>query len=234
MRCKTLGGHPVAPGSRCLGHGAGEAGTGQGRVKCPDRDAPSGPRVLVYRITVGVCWEPPDAPLAVRLAKIRPMTYETLFDAASAPADSTVLVGGAILAVMGLVLLRLDTESALVRQTPFRGRPVAWRVFRVAWLLIALAVVIGESWSRLAPRGAGEAMVVEGLVEDFVPASASGPNFESLTVIGVRFRYSDGYHRRGFHQTSMAGGPMRAGLMVRIHYVGPADDPTIVRLEARR
>jgi hypothetical protein len=74
-----------------------------------------------------------------------------------------------------------------------------------------------ESWSRRAQRDAGEAMVVEGPVRDFVPSSASGPNFESLMVNGVRFHYSDGFHLRGFHQTSTAGGPMRDGLEVRIH-----------------
>ena len=162
------------------------------------------------------------------------MTYEVLFDASSAPKDNSILLVAAALALLGLLAVRLGPGAQLALMKPFRDRPVAWRAMMAAWLVLALAVVAGELWSRLGPRESTHVMVVDGVVREFVQAARGGPKNESFTVGGVRFRYAQWAARRGFHQTSEAGGPIREGLEVRIHYVGPPEDPTIVRLEARR
>ena len=156
------------------------------------------------------------------------MKYELLFDVSSAPRDNSVLYASALLAVVGVVLLGLAPRAG-----PFRARPGAWRVFMAAWTALVCLVVGGELWSRLGPGWTAEARVVEGVVQDFVPASPDGPKIESFVVAGIRFQYADWAERRGFHQTSASGGPIREGLQVRIRYVGPSEDPTIVRLEAR-
>jgi hypothetical protein len=60
---------------------------------------------------------------------------------------------------------------------------------------------------------------------------------ESFTVNGVRFEYSEYATTPGFHHTSLYGGPMKAGLQVRIHYTdlfGETVHPTILRLEIAR
>lgn len=60
----------------------------------------------------------------------------------------------------------------------------------------------------------GRATVVEGVVEEFRPMR-TGHDTERFTVRGVRFSYSPNVRGLFFNQ---AGGPVREGLHVRIHY----------------
>jgi hypothetical protein len=76
---------------------------------------------------------------------------------------------------------------------------------------------------------AGNFSVVEGAVEDFHPMPFEGHQDECFTVQGVQFCYSDYMVGRGFNNTSSHGGPIRAGLPVRISHSGN----TILELEIR-
>src|SRR5262249_10246926 len=61
--------------------------------------------------------------------------------------------------------------------------------------------------------------IVEGTVEQFHPMPYHGHSLESFTVNGVRFEYSDfDDSKPGFNHTKSHGGPIHAGMRVRIHY----------------
>ena len=68
---------------------------------------------------------------------------------------------------------------------------------------------------------------MEGEVADFVPMPAAGHAMEHFCVQRVCFSYSDFVLNGGFNNTSSHGGPIRAGLPVRIAYL----DGVIVKLE---
>ena len=71
--------------------------------------------------------------------------------------------------------------------------------------------------------------VVEGAVENFHPMPFEGHQDECFSVQGVQFCYSDYIVGPGFNNTSSHGGPIRAGLPVRVSYI--AND--ILKLEIR-
>jgi hypothetical protein len=75
---------------------------------------------------------------------------------------------------------------------------------------------------------------IEGKVEDFKPMPPEGHVMESFCVKNVCFDYSDYVVTGGFNNTSSHGGPIRAGLRVRIHYIKgfvPSEGNVITRLE---
>ncbi|SRR6266404_5793782 len=73
----------------------------------------------------------------------------------------------------------------------------------------------------------GRYHVVEGFVQNFEPMNDWKNKHESFTVHGVRFTYSDFIVDQCFNNSSTHGGPIRAGLLVRVSYVGDC----ILRLE---
>ena len=76
----------------------------------------------------------------------------------------------------------------------------------------------------------GRAAVVEGLITDFRPEPWQGhAPPEQFTVNDVTFVYSYFEVTQGFHTTEARGGPLRAGVYVRIHHVGN----TILKLEVK-
>lgn len=72
--------------------------------------------------------------------------------------------------------------------------------------------------------------VVEGRVEDFVPGGPDGHPEEEFRVGEQHFHYYPGTHTSAFNMTAGRGGPVRPGLLVRIHHAGPL----IARLEIAR
>lgn len=75
-------------------------------------------------------------------------------------------------------------------------------------------------------------MVVKGLIENFSPSNNNGTHFESFSVNGVIFRYSDYSIVDGFHQTSKNNGPINNnGQQVRIGYTNKDDQNLILKLE---
>jgi hypothetical protein len=102
--------------------------------------------------------------------------------------------------------------------------------YSASWTTVAGAGVVGGHYRAQHLLRAGLASVVEGTVEDFHPMPYNGHDTERFTVDGVHFAYSDFAVGEGFNHTSSHGGPMRAGLHVRVHYQGPM----ILRLEVER
>jgi hypothetical protein len=73
----------------------------------------------------------------------------------------------------------------------------------------------------------GEYQTVEGVVTDFRPMPYQGHQDECFSVQDQHFCYSDYEIGPGFHNAASHGGPIRAGLPVRIAY----RDGRILRLE---
>ncbi|HRD81472.1 MAG TPA: hypothetical protein PLL53_11990 [Saprospiraceae bacterium] len=77
--------------------------------------------------------------------------------------------------------------------------------------------------------------VVEGKIENFVPMAAGGHGYESFSVAGVTFEYSDfdsTYH--GFNNTSSHGGPIKTnGQQVRLAYITIDGRNIILKIEVR-
>ncbi len=158
------------------------------------------------------------------------MNYQVVYDASQTGIDwlpifiSTILLSGAIIAWRG-------------RHSPyFRGEPWLAGIFLVFALIFSPCVIIGKVNEYITAQTrlhANQTAVVEGRIENFNPGVY--PNvLESFTVNGVRFEYSEFASTPGFHHTSIYGGPMKAGLQVRIHYTnlaGQTVHPTILRLE---
>ena len=103
-------------------------------------------------------------------------------------------------------------------------------VFAVCWTVASgLAVGVG-SYRASHALNTGAYSVVEGRVEKFTPMPWQGHADESFDVKGVHFAYSDYAVTAGFNNSASHGGPLRAGLQVRIAY----RDGEILRLEVAR
>ncbi|MDA3891794.1 MAG: hypothetical protein PF517_09040 [Salinivirgaceae bacterium] len=73
---------------------------------------------------------------------------------------------------------------------------------------------------------------VDGRIEDFKAAQESPNHFESFSVQGVKFRYSDYVLDNGFNTTSKKNGPInRNGQLVRIGYARNEYRNVILKLE---
>ena len=75
----------------------------------------------------------------------------------------------------------------------------------------------------------GHYSVVEGEVEHFRPMPYDGHQDECFSVKHTTFCYSDFEPTAGFNNTASHGGPIWAGLPVRVAYV----DGHIIRLEVQ-
>jgi len=66
----------------------------------------------------------------------------------------------------------------------------------------------------------GKCEVVEGKVSQFQPMPEGGHPMESFSVNSIKFSYSDFIDTNGFNNTTLRGGPMKEGILVRIHHSG--------------
>jgi hypothetical protein len=119
-----------------------------------------------------------------------------------------------------------------------KGHQDSWRVklsryffpgFALLWLCVA-SIPMWLDYTRLQNAyRKGAFSIVQGEVENFHPMPPQGHSAECFSVKEERFCYGDAIISAGFNNDSAHGGPIRAGLPVRIAYVG--DD--ILRLEVR-
>lgn len=155
------------------------------------------------------------------------MNYTVVFDISDTGYKSGTFLG------IGLVLLMVSALLILARQgfgLRKGGRARVWLAllfFAILWTSVVFVSTYRDYRSVLRARSEGRAAVVEGRVSRFVPMPVSGHAMESFCVKDKCFYYSDYNDTIGFNNTSTLGGPIRAGLPVRVTYVGN----TIIRLE---
>jgi hypothetical protein len=144
-------------------------------------------------------------------------------------ASGLIFLGvGLILVCFPRIMMQLSNETARPRWFKF----FSWLFlgFAIFWTTLSFITTYGHYLSLRDAYTAGNFEVVEGPVENYEPKPASSPNRESFTVAGQRFEYSDHTVTPGFNTTREYGGPIDAGVYVRISHV----DAAIVRLEAER
>lgn len=168
--------------------------------------------------------------------------YRVLFDAAQKPPNLGDLNAPLALVGVGLALVLLRNTGLL--QALYRSRLMSVQAFAFLFLGISLVVTLGLIGGRLTAWytvqtaiDRGQSQEVEGMVENFHPMPYEGHDYEHFTVGDVLFNYSDYVDTGGFNQSSSHGGPLKPGLMLRIHYiigtVGDSSSPIIVKLEEK-
>jgi hypothetical protein len=166
--------------------------------------------------------------------------YQTIFDITTTGYQTWRFAAfGLIFVTIGILLVASVTWR---RSLPFRWwstRPLASKIFAYFFFGFALlwtSITFVGTWrdySRLENAIAtGHARVVEGVVTDFSPMPVTGHAMERFCVSGsfACFEYSDYVVTSGFNNTSSHGGPIRAGLRVRVTYVGDS----ILKLEVAK
>ena len=154
------------------------------------------------------------------------MTYKTVFDAAhqstplfSFPAFGLIfLLVGALVAWKPALLNEMVSENRVWINPRYFG--MIFMVFAFFWMLIGYSAIAGQQGQGAAELRDPNLHVVEGTVENFDPMPFGGHKYESFDVAGHHFRYSDFIITAGFHNTASHGGPLKAGLQVRLSYVG--------------
>jgi protein-S-isoprenylcysteine O-methyltransferase Ste14 len=150
------------------------------------------------------------------------MKYRIVFDVVrdGYSAWSMVLVGLLFVFVgVGLVAFRHRLRGRHVVFVQVVA-PFALLASAVLWTGIVVVFTLKDYWSLRDDLSRGRCEVTEGVVSGFVPSriGQGRSTFESFTVGSEHFSYSDFNIVAGFHRTSFYGGPIRAGLQVRIHH----------------
>lgn len=86
------------------------------------------------------------------------------------------------------------------------------------FFLVSLVALVPNFLKLRGNYVSGKSALVEGAVEDFHPAPSIGPAEESFSVRGIWFSYNALDDTPCFHNAPLHGGPLRAGLGVRILY----------------
>jgi hypothetical protein len=155
------------------------------------------------------------------------MPYVTLFEISQQSFDWWFPAAGLLFLAIGIVLVKFIAK----REGHENAKLIGWCmiVFASLWTLIAIAGTYSAYSEFLGAYKTGDYSVVEGTVQDFHPMPYSGHSEECFRVEDKRFCYSDYAIDPGFRQTASHGGPVRAGLPVRIAYY----EGRILRLEMR-
>ena len=151
----------------------------------------------------------------------------TAFDASGQPPPLLFAGLGLVFIVVGYLVLLSRPKSYLGWFLRRRASVIAAIILIALWTVSAVAFTIGDWWNVHF----GTAHELEGEVEELQTNPADGHGSEQFVVDGVRFQYSDATTSAGFNQTSVDGGPIRAGLHVRIRFVELGSGPTITKLE---
>ncbi|WP_419690138.1 hypothetical protein ACN22W_37605 [Burkholderia theae] len=155
--------------------------------------------------------------------------YRILFDYANSGfANWAVLAFGPCLVAVGIVVVRFRNDLPV--QAPAFMRkvfPFVWLGFAIMWTAIAFGSTYGTTHCLRSAIAAGEVRMVEGEVSAFEPMPYAGHAMERFCVGQACFPCSDYVMTGGFNNTASHGGPIRAGLPVRVNYV----DDVIVKLE---
>ncbi len=126
--------------------------------------------------------------------------------------------------VFGLLAMRFAPGKPIYRITGAVFASIA------ALFLLIGAIVFGPEFLSLRrDYKNGKSNVVEGAIDNFQPAPNIGPTRESFSVNQTSFSYNVLDASPCFHNAPFHHGPIRSGLVVRIHYQGSC----IQRIEIR-
>jgi hypothetical protein len=171
------------------------------------------------------------------------MPYVTVFDITQKPFEWWWPAFGLIFVVIGVFLIKfgpkIDRNKNLKKpgfSLAVDSRLIGWSfvVFASGWTLFAFGGAYFDYRDSVQAYRTGQYSMVEGLVEDFHPMPYEGHQNECFRVKKEKFCYSDYAVSPAFNQSASHGGPIRAGLPVRIaYYEGDNFQAYILRLEIR-
>jgi hypothetical protein len=151
--------------------------------------------------------------------------YQTVFLITNSHFDWWFGLAGLLAVPIGLLAIRFRAKTRFPKYTVVWGG--FFLVFGLLWSIVATATTWSARWKAVHAYETHDYLVVEGSVEDFQPMPYNGHQDECFSVRGQQFCYSDYGIMSGFHQSASHGGPIRAGLPVRVFYSGN----TILRLD---
>ena len=171
------------------------------------------------------------------------MPYETVFEITSKPFEWWVPAFGLIFLVVGVVFIKFGPKLDRNKNGKSFGLTFAIPPRLLGWFFVIFAsfwtlVTFGSTYSSyrklVQAYRTGKYSVVEGIVEDFHPMPYEGHQSECFRVEKEKFCYSDYVVSPAFNQSASHGGPIRAGLPVRISYYEDENfQAVILRLEIR-
>lgn len=153
------------------------------------------------------------------------MEIKTIFDASTKALDWQPITLSAVLFLGGCLSIlfeRLNWSKPVIKHV---GYVVAGASLLVGLYLLTIQYI--QSRDNVVALAAGAYQVVQGSVDNFQPSYHEGRKEESFMVSGQVFRYSDNALTMCFNQTEAHGGPIHAGISVRITY----SDDCILRIE---
>jgi hypothetical protein len=175
------------------------------------------------------------------------MSYTTAFEITQKPFEWRFSAIGLIFVGLGIVFIlfgpRLERLNASMSsglaswlKPGFGVKPknLGWFfvIFASGWTLMVFTSTYSSYIKCYNAYRTGRYSIVEGSVEDFHPMPYTGHLLECFKVKNQQFCYSDYVVSPAFNQSTSHGGPIRAGLPVRISYIeDDSFDGLILRLE---
>ena len=171
------------------------------------------------------------------------MPCETVFEITQKPFEWWWPAFGLIFAAIGVIFIKFGPKLDQSQNGKLFGltfaiepRLLGWIfvIFASGWTLIAFVLMYSSYGEYIGAYRTGKYSIVEGIVEDFHPMPYEGHQNECFGVNKERFCYSDYEVSPAFNQSASHGGPIRAGLPVRIAYYEDENlQGHILRLEIR-
>jgi Na+/melibiose symporter-like transporter len=177
------------------------------------------------------------------------MAYHTVFEITQKPFEWRYSAFGFIFVAIGVVCIIFGPQ--LARMNASKPNGLAWLfkprfavkpqylgwffvIFASFWTLVAFISTYSSYRECREAYRTGQYSVVEGTVEDFHPMPYTGHQMECFRVQTEQFCYSDYVVSPAFNQSASHGGPIRAGLPIRVAYFENEHfNAQILRLEIR-
>jgi hypothetical protein len=154
--------------------------------------------------------------------------YKTVFEITNKGFDWWFPAVGLGFLALGAILIKVG------KVCQWRGFQSATGYFMVAfaslWTLLTFGSTFPEYYEAHKAYRTGQYSVVEGPVENFQPMPYEGHTPECFSVQLQRFCYSEYDVSPGFNNSTSHGGPIKAGLPVRIAYY----NQQILRIQIRQ
>jgi hypothetical protein len=162
------------------------------------------------------------------------MDYKLVFDLQT----SDIRIANYLFMLPGVIVFLFGAVTYFFRDhysNPFRARPMPQRfpffllLFGAVWMQLSALSLYTQYDVMDRALKTGKVRVVEGKVVQFSPMPYTGHAMERFCVSDTEacFSYSDYEVTPGFNRTTAHGGPIQAGLPVRVTY----KDNTILKLE---
>jgi hypothetical protein len=159
--------------------------------------------------------------------------YQVAYTVTQQPFAWEPLAIGTLFIVVGvLILIAARPVSAVTRRslTYVRVFGVIFLTFALCWTGVIGLFTTTTSSRYLEHLRTGQYQIAEGVVGDFRPMPYEGHALEQFTVAGVGFAYSDYVITGAFNTTRSHGGPITAGMHVKIYYTTEGSTPEYNRI----